>query len=412
MKNYIAVLLFFTLALLSTLVVGQSLEEYLFVAAKNNPDLQAKYLQYQAALKTVPQAGVLPDPAISVGYFVLPVETRLGSQRLKISIRQKFPWLGTLAAQKDLALLKGFVQSAELEILQNELLYEVKTVWFELLKLKRDEQAIEEHIKILQNYERLSLQKYQNNLSKLSDVLRVQMQTREKENRLRQLQDLRKPLMFHFNALLNRRLNDSVNISDTVAKIFILDDSTTIDKQIKKNPIFQLLQARENILSAEQKVVNYHRKPQLALGLDYSAVRARTDLNPENNGANILMPHVHISIPIFSKKRHDARLSQIKLQQLAIGQKKQYTANQMLVKVKEAWQKYRNAHINRLLYEKQITESTRIIHILLKDYSTTGKDFEEILNMQEILLEYQMLIHQEKRDELIAIAHLEMLLLN
>jgi outer membrane protein, heavy metal efflux system len=61
----------FILALL--LVTGrlfsQTLDDYLLIAAENNPNLKAKYFQYQAALERVPQAGSLPDPQLSFGIF-------------------------------------------------------------------------------------------------------------------------------------------------------------------------------------------------------------------------------------------------------------------------------------------------------------------------------------------------------
>ena len=109
-------------------------------------------------MEVIPQAGVLPDPTVSLGYFVLPVETRLGAQRLKIGIRQSFPWLGTLAAQKEIASYKGIMRFNEWEALGNRLFYEVKSTWFELLKLSKDEAAIQESIEIFRSYEQLSLQ--------------------------------------------------------------------------------------------------------------------------------------------------------------------------------------------------------------------------------------------------------------
>ena len=88
-----------------------------------------------------------------------------------------------------------------------------------------------------------------------------------------------------------------------ITKNFILHDSLTINKQIKKNPAFQLLQARKDVLSAEKKAIGYERKPRLGLGLDYAIVSARADANPENNGRNILMPHLAVTVPVFSKKQ-------------------------------------------------------------------------------------------------------------
>ncbi|WKV13918.1 TolC family protein [Marivirga harenae] len=70
------------LALLSFSTNGQDstnrLDSFFKIAVENNPKLQAEYKAYEAALQKLPQASSLPDPNLSIGYFVSPVETRVG----------------------------------------------------------------------------------------------------------------------------------------------------------------------------------------------------------------------------------------------------------------------------------------------------------------------------------------------
>ena len=66
-------------------------EQYLTTAAENNPELKARFNEYMAALEQVPQVKSLADPRIAFGYFIQPVETRVGPQNAKISIDQMFP---------------------------------------------------------------------------------------------------------------------------------------------------------------------------------------------------------------------------------------------------------------------------------------------------------------------------------
>jgi cobalt-zinc-cadmium efflux system outer membrane protein len=75
-----------------TLSAQHDLDVYLQSAAENNPGLKAKFKEYMAALEVIPQVGALPDPTLALGYFISPVETRVGPQRLKISAAQMFPW--------------------------------------------------------------------------------------------------------------------------------------------------------------------------------------------------------------------------------------------------------------------------------------------------------------------------------
>ncbi len=75
---------------------AQSLTNYYELAAKNNPELKAKYKEFEASLQKIPQVSSLPDPNFSLGYFISPVETRLGPQNMKFSLTQMFPCLNDL----------------------------------------------------------------------------------------------------------------------------------------------------------------------------------------------------------------------------------------------------------------------------------------------------------------------------
>ena len=78
-----------------------SLDSYLELAAANNPGIKAAFNQYLAALEKVPQAGALPDPQASFGFFVKPMAIVEGSQLGNIQVMQMFPWFGTLKLGKD-----------------------------------------------------------------------------------------------------------------------------------------------------------------------------------------------------------------------------------------------------------------------------------------------------------------------
>ena len=80
--------------------VAQQLETYLQEATANNPGLRASHANFQAAVQKAAQAGQLPSPTVSVGYFVTPVETRVGPQQLSFGFSQNLPGLGYLTAQK------------------------------------------------------------------------------------------------------------------------------------------------------------------------------------------------------------------------------------------------------------------------------------------------------------------------
>ena len=81
---------------------AQSVESFIEMALDHNPGLEAMRLQYASAKEKAAQVADYPDPTVSVGLGVLPVETRLGAQRFKIGVTQMIPWKGLLNAKKEM----------------------------------------------------------------------------------------------------------------------------------------------------------------------------------------------------------------------------------------------------------------------------------------------------------------------
>ena len=64
----------------------------------------------------------------------------------------------------------------------------------------------------------------------------------------------------------------------------------------------------------------------IGFGLDYLPVSERPDMNFSDNGKDILMPMVSVSIPIFNKQ-YDSRSKQNELKQLEINAQKENRLN-------------------------------------------------------------------------------------
>ena len=59
------------------------------------------------------------------------------------------------------------------------------------------------------------------------------------------------------------------------------------------------------------------------------------------------------------------------------------------------------------LYEEQIQESRQSLNLLFSAYSTSGKDFEEVLRMQQQILKYQKMKATALSEYHIALAELD-----
>ena len=147
MKRYILII---TVLLLSGLRINaQTLEESLKIASENNPLLKAKYAEFEAALQKVAQVNSLPDPTFSFGYFISPVETRVGPQQAKLGLTQMFPWFGTLKTAGNVQALQAEAKYQEFLNAKNELYMQVKSAWYPIYEVNQNIRLQEENLSLI-----------------------------------------------------------------------------------------------------------------------------------------------------------------------------------------------------------------------------------------------------------------------
>lgn len=385
MIRYIAILI--ATLLFSSLSFAQTLDDYFKIAVENNPGLQAMYKEYEAALQKVPQVNTLTDPTFSFGYFISPVETRVGPQQAKFSLSQIFPWFGTLKAQGNAAVLMAEAKFQSFIDARNRLYLQVASAYYPLYELKDFVRIEQENISILESYKTIASQKFKNGTGTMVDVLRVDIMLKDAQTNLDILRDKEKPLLTTFNKLLNRPDTELVQISDTL-KIEYISDNYRKDSLIAANPKLKALDLKLQASQAAEIVAQKQGLPKLGVGLDYVLVGERTDISMPENGKNVLMPMVSISIPIFRAK-YNASVKEAQLLQESYTLQKQEVKNTLFSEYEMLWfQVQQQLHLISL-YHQQIQTSQQSLNLLFTSYGNSGKEFEEVLRMQQQLLKYQ-----------------------
>ncbi len=366
---------------------AQTLDDYFRTAAENNPGLQARYAEFEASMQKVPQVSTLPDPTFSFGYFISPVETRVGPQRAKFSLTQMFPWFGTLKAQGDAVALMAEAKYQSFLDARNQLFYQVAAAYYPLYELSRWKQIEQKNIDILQSYKTISNSKFKNGSAPMVDVLRVDIMLKEATTSLSILNEKEKPLRTTFNKLLNRDENETVLINDSLV-IESLPDNFRKDSLLTANPMLDALDLKIKASEASEIAAQKQGLPKVGVGLDYVLVGERTDMDLAENGKNVFMPMVSLSIPIFRKK-YDAAEKEAQLMRDSYVLQKRELENSLLSNYEMVWFQIQQQKQLLSLYEQQIQTSQQSLNLLFSSYGNSGKEFEEVLRMQQQLLKYE-----------------------
>ena len=405
MNRYITIII--AMLLCSTVSYTQSLDDYFKAAAENNPGLQAMYKEYEAALQQVPQVNALPDPTFSFGYFISPVETRVGPQQAKFSLNQMFPWFGTLKAQGDAAALMSEAKFHSFIDARNKLYFQVASAYYPLYELKEWIRIEQKNISILESYKNIATKKFENGSGTMVDVLRVDIMLKDAQTNLSILREKEKPLVTTFNNLLNRPKNEMVVIGNSL-KRENLTDNFRKDSLIAANPNLKALDFKFQASKAAELTAKKQGLPKLGIGLDYVLVGERSDISLPESGKDVFMPMVSVTIPIFRGK-YNASVKEAQFMQESYLYQKEEVTNTLISNYEMVWFEIQQQQQLLSLYEQQIQTSQQSLNLLFTSYGNSGKEFEEVLRMQQQLLKYQKLKATAMTQHQIAVAKINYL---
>lgn len=385
------------------------IDQYLQVAAQNNPALKAEYHSYLASLENVPQVNALPDPELSFGYFINPIETRVGPQHARFGITQMFPWFGTLGARGDAAAERAKAKFEAFQEARNKLFFDVQEKWYQLYQIEQSILIMQENIDILDTFESLVMRRYESGQVGQVDVLRVQIEKEDLNTRLELMKDNRMVSAQEFNEFLNRTKGEEIIVADSLEirnlafpvhelEELVLQQNSTLTKLD-----FEASSARNSITLAEKEGL-----PKFGLGVDY-IITGKRDMVMPNNGQDALMVRAGIQIPLYRKK-YQAKEKKARIELHSVQDRQNSTRSKLLTQLEQVMRDYRDAQRRLSLYrDKQIQRTRQAINILTEQYASSATDFEELLRLQRKLLDYELARETALVDQNTAVAYIEYL---
>lgn len=384
---------------------AQTLNDYFKTAAANNPGLQAKYKDFEIAVQKVAQVNTLPDPTLSFGYFISPVETRVGPQKAKFSLSQMFPWFGTLKAQGDLASLMADAKYQAFLDARNQLYYQVAASYYPLYELNLLKKIERDNADILESYKNIANVKFRNGVGGMVDVLRVDIMLKDSRTNLQILENKKRALAATFNKFQNRNSQEEVLIADSLSMGTLPADYRR-DSLLVNHPLLHELDLKKESSEFSELVAHKQGLPKLGFGLDYVMLAQRPDMILPDNGKDVLMPMVSLSIPIFRNK-YKAAVKEAQLMQESYSLQKQDLVNSLTSGYEMIWFEISQQQELITLYDQQVIEVQQSLRLLFTAYGNSGKDFEEVLRMQQELLKYKKMKASAMANYHIALAKLE-----
>ncbi len=386
------------------------LDEYLAYAALNNPGLKAAFYRWRAELEKSGYVSVLPDPMFSYGYFIENVETRVGPQNQRFSLRQHFPWFGTLDAKGDIVFEAANAAYQQYQWQKLKLFYRVKSAYYHYYYVGREIQLTIENMDLLMFWESVARAKYKVGLKNHPDVIKAQVELGKLEDRLATVEDMAVPVAARLRAALNLPVEVELPIPDTISVEEIhLDRDSTIVQAVSNNPD---LKAVEHLIDREKAAVRLAGKawyPNFTFGVNYLDIGEAVNPMLEESGKDPWGATVGINLPLWFGKNKDKQD-----EARARHRQAQYNlvdAKNRIIEVTESvifW--YEDALRKVRLYrDGLVPKAEQSLNAEYAAYQAGEADFLNVLDAQRRLLDFQLILDRAATDLATRRAEIEMI---
>lgn len=391
MKKLITIrlLIGFYILALPLMANAQTLQQYIDTALQNNPEISGYQLKYVASTEKRTEMASLPNTQIGAGYFLSRPETRVGSQVFKLSVLQMLPWFGTITARENYASALADADYEELSVAKRKLTALVAQSYYKLSDLRTKQLILADHLTLLKMYETMASKSLEAGKTSAVKLLKLQMRENDILQQQQVLQQAYDADVRAFNLLLNRNQQSSVSVPDSLP----MPDETLEpnDQNLSLHP--ELVKYDKLYASVTQsELLNKKAQlPSFGVGLDYINVNRRTDMDVSQNGKDIVMPMVTLSIPIFTKK-YSSVTQQNNLRQQQLLAQKQERYNTLETALQKALADRQSARIAYGLQQKNLQQARQSEHLLRNSYETATLNFNDVIDVLDLELSIRLKI--------------------
>ena len=412
MRKYILLILIVLNASTAWSSTNDSLSWYTETAIKNNATVLQRYYEYQAAFQKIDQVESLPNPQLDLGILLQPMEWMNGRQVADIKLMQMFPWFGALKSAKDEKILNATASLESLAEAKLQVQFDLNTLWYELIANKQQIVLLQKNIGWMKTMDQLIQTRFQaGNLSAntmqsgaassgmlskatgstgLSSIYRIQIQIGTMEDEVLTMENKQHVLMAKFNTILNRPLNTSLTIPDSIVCIPLQANLLQeVDTLFNGNPLLNKLNVEMEALDVQSKMQKSMSLPMIGIGLNYSIFQKSNGSTSPMNGKDMLMPMVSLSLPVYRKK-YKAEQKEIEWLKAANKQAHQITINELTNMYLDAKKNYLDAQRQQVLYQSQQRLLEQSLTLTIQRFSVSSTSLDDVLQVQQLLLDNEL----------------------
>jgi len=394
----------------SAIVLDASLESYIRYALFHSPAVEQSYQQWRAASERLPQVRALPDPRLNIGFFLDEVETRVGPQQAKVGLQQTFPWIGKLQDREDAAAKGALAAWYQYQEAQLRVVEQVVVALHDIAYLDKAIGITKENYALLRSFEEVVRARYRVGAGSHPELIRVQVELGQLEDRVLGLEALRPSYVAHLNAVLNRDPESEVTMDLDLPDSVASERAEQITQVARQwSPVLQSIFQRVEQERINTEIARKDGYPDLTVGLEYIVTDEAAVSSIAESGDDPIMLTFGINVPIWREK-YDAGVRESIARRLSISRDFDAQLNTLSAQIYRAWFEHTDADRRVRLYEDSlIPKAQESLSASLGGFRTGDSEFLDLLDTQRTLLEFSISAERARADRGKALATLNRL---
>jgi outer membrane protein, heavy metal efflux system len=371
-------------------------DDYVRYAMRHNPDLEAAFDRWRAALERAPQARTLPDPRVSFAVVLDQVDRSAEYMGERYTLSQMFPWFGKLALGGDMADAQAHAEARRFEAARLQLVDQVARAYFAYAFRQEAVVIARENLELLVHLESVARAMFRAGAASLSDVNRAQIEIGRLDDQVRSLEDFLEVAASDLNAVLGRPARAPLPAVPAKPSTQIFpelpgySDDQWIALARQHNP--ELAASRHDTERQRHAVAlarkNYY--PDITLGVEYAREGSGRMAMMDEGGSDMVAGMIGINVPIWRRK-YDAGMREAQARLDEAGRRVENRENRLEAELKAALFTYRDSLRRVALYGHTLLPMARqTLATTETAYRAGTAGFSDLIDAQRVLLEFAL----------------------
>lgn len=387
-----------------------TLAGYIAYAMENNPTLTAQFERWRASVYRISSARRLPDPVISYAYYIRSVETRVGPQRHKVSLKQTFPWPTRLSAGADAAAARATAQQETFDAMAIAVASRVEQSYWQSWKIQESRKVQQDHEKILAGLSESANALMMTGRIDLSEQQQIDLARARVADSLLGFDEQLAQQKALLRGIISAPIDMEIQVT-SVPHIEVGDlDEAALLSAVQNHPSLRAHEALAQSSALDAKKEETFRYPNFTVGVDWIETGDAQTPDTPNSGKDALTAGIGVSVPLWQQKVKESA-DAYRAEEKAHMADRDATADRAVSSFYQTLSQIRDAKRRIALYEKTLVpQAESVYESVLGAYASGRSNVASTLLAQQDLLELRLQFISAQADYLTHMAVLNNLI--